>query len=157
MKWLIEGRARCASYFSRKGRCTMAADVRVDAAALREEVRSKYREVAIDPHGKYHFHTGRPLAARLGYDIATVDALPDAAVESFAGVANPFSFGRLQPRAQVIYIGSGGGFDCVIAAGQVGPEGRVIGVDMTDEMLEKARATAASMGLSNVEFRKGII
>jgi len=135
----------------------MAADVPVDAAALREEVRSKYREVAIDPHGKYHFHTGRPLAARLGYDIATVDALPDAAVESFAGVANPFSFGRLQPRAQVIDIGSGGGFDCVIAAGQVGPEGRVIGVDMTDEMLEKARATAASMGLSNVEFRKGII
>jgi arsenite methyltransferase len=135
----------------------MAADVPVDAAALREEVRSKYREVAIDPHGKYHFHTGRPLAARLGYDIAAVDALPDAAVESFAGVANPFSFGRLQPRAQVIDIGSGGGFDCFIAAGQVGPEGRVIGVDMTDEMLEKARATAASMGLSNVEFRKGII
>jgi len=135
----------------------MAADVPVDAAALREEVRSKYREVAIDPHGKYHFHTGRPLAARLGYDIATVDALPDAAVEWFAGVANPFSFGRLQPRAQVIDIGSGGGFDCFIAAGQVGPEGRVIGVDMTDEMLEKARATAASMGLSNVEFRKGII
>ena len=71
MKWLIEGRARCASYFSRKGRCTMAADVPVDAAALREEVRSKYREVAIDPHGKYHFHTGRPLAARLGYDIGS--------------------------------------------------------------------------------------
>ena len=135
----------------------MTADIAIDADALREEVRSKYREVAINPHGEYHFHTGRPLAARLGYDTAAVDALPDAAVESFAGVANPFSLGRLRPGAHVVDVGSGGGFDCFIAAGQVGPEGRVIGVDMTDEMLEKARATAASMGLSNVEFRKGII
>lgn len=135
----------------------MTAEVAVDADALREEVRSKYREVAINPHGEYHFHTGRPLAARLGYDMAAVDALPDAAVESFAGVANPFSLSQLRSGSHVIDVGSGGGFDCFIAAGQVGPEGRVIGVDMTDEMLEKARATAASMGLANVEFRKGII
>lgn len=135
----------------------MTAEIAVDADALREEVRTKYREVAINPHGEYHFHTGRPLAARLGYDKAAVDALPDAAVESFAGVANPFSLAQLRPGAHVVDVGSGGGFDCFIAAGQVGPEGRVIGVDMTDEMLQKARATAASMGLSNVEFRKGII
>jgi hypothetical protein len=84
-------------------------------------VKSKYREVAINPHGEFHFHTGRPLAARLGYDTLTVDALSDAAVESFAGVANPFSVQPLQPGARVIDVGSGGGFDCLIAAGQVGP------------------------------------
>src|SRR5579863_7296148 len=135
----------------------MTAEAAVDADALREEVRSKYREVAINPQGEFHFHTGRSLAARLGYDRAAVDALPDAAVESFAGVANPFSLGQLRPGSHVVDVGSGAGFDCFIAAGQVGPEGRVIGVDMTDEMLQKARATAASMGLSHVEFRRGII
>ena len=135
----------------------MSTAIPVDASALREEVRSKYREVAINPHGEFHFHTGRPLAERLGYDRSTIDALPDAAVESFAGVANPFSLRPLQPGARVVDVGSGGGFDCFIAAGQVGPEGRVVGVDMTDEMLDKARATAAGIGLSNVEFRKGII
>jgi ubiquinone/menaquinone biosynthesis C-methylase UbiE len=120
-------------------------------------VKSKYREVALNPHGEFHFHTGRPLAARLGYDLPAVDALPDAAVESFAGVANPFSLRPLQPGARVVDVGSGGGFDCFIAAGQVGPGGRVVGVDMTDEMLDRARATASRMGLSNVEFRKGIV
>ena len=69
----------------------MTVDAAVDADALRAEVRSKYREVATNPHGTFHFHTGRPLAARLGYESVLVDALPDVAVESFAGVANPFS------------------------------------------------------------------
>ena len=75
----------------------MSIETPVDPAALREEVKSKYREVALNPHGEFHFHTGRPLAARLGYDTPAVDALPDAAVESFAGVANPFSLRPLQP------------------------------------------------------------
>lgn len=135
----------------------MSSETPVDPGALREEVKSKYREVALNPHGEFHFHTGRLLAARLGYEAAAVDALPDAAVESFAGVANPFSLRQLRPAERVVDIGSGGGFDCFIAAGQVGPNGRVIGVDMTDEMLDKARTTAANMGLSHVEFRKGII
>ena len=77
----------------------MAVDTAVDAEALRDEVRKKYREVAANPYGTYHFHTGRPLAARLGYELAVVDALPDAAVESFAGVANPLSLRRLCSRA----------------------------------------------------------
>ena len=100
----------------------MSNETPVDPAALREEVKSKYREVALNPHGEFHFHTGRPLAARLGYDTPAVDALPDAAVESFAGVANPFSLRPLQPGARVVDVGSGGGFDCFIAVGQVGPE-----------------------------------
>lgn len=129
----------------------------VDAAALREEVKKKYRDVAVKPHDTYHFHTGRPLAARLGYDVKAVDALPDAAVESFAGVANPFSLRDLEPGERVVDLGSGGGFDCFIAAGKVGPTGQVVGVDMTEEMLAKARKTAHTMGLSNVAFREGIL
>jgi SAM-dependent methyltransferase len=133
------------------------AEIAVDADALREEVKNKYREVAIDPDGDFHFHTGRYLAARLGYDAAVVDALPDAAVESFAGVANPFSLGALDAGARVVDAGSGGGFDSFIAAGQVGPEGRVVGIDMTEEMLAKLRATADHMGLGHVEFRDGLL
>ena len=127
----------------------------VDIDALREEVRSKYREVATDPHRPYHFHTGRFLADRLGYDADFVARLPDQAVESFAGVANPFSLRPIEKGAKVIDIGSGAGFDSFVAANQVGETGRIIGVDMTDEMLSKARSTAADLGLGHVEFRKG--
>ncbi len=133
------------------------ADTAVDPAELREEVKKKYRDVATDPHATYHFHTGRPLAKRLGYDESVVDPMPDAAVESFAGVANPFSLRTLAKGERVVDIGSGGGFDCFIAAEQVGPEGRVVGIDMTEEMLEKSRATAQQMDLDYVEFREGII
>jgi len=135
----------------------MKQDVPVDPGRLREAVKDKYREVAIEPDATYHFHTGRPLAKRLGYDDDVVGALPDAAVESFAGVGNPFSLRTLSPGEKVIDLGSGGGFDCFIAAGQVGPTGAVVGIDMTEEMLEKSNATAKAMGLSNVKFRDGLI
>ena len=129
----------------------------VDASVLREEVKAKYRAVAVDPHGSYHFHTGRPLSRRLGYDQAVVTNLPDNAVEAFVGVGNPFSMGILELGERVVDLGSGGGFDCFIAAGQVGPEGQVVGVDMTEEMLARSRAAAARLGLRNVEFRQGVI
>ena len=128
----------------------------VDPSVLREQVREKYREVATDPGATFHFHTGRPLAARLGYPDAVVEALPDAAVESFAGVGNPFVLRTLQTGERVVDVGSGSGFDSVVAAGQVGPDGRVIGVDMTKEMLDTARLTAAQLGLEQVEFRAGL-
>jgi SAM-dependent methyltransferase len=129
----------------------------VDGRALREEVKSKYRAVATDPRGSYHFHTGRPLARRLGYDEAIVDGFPDEAVEAFAGVGNPFSMGALKSGERVVDLGSGGGFDCFIAAGQVGPQGHVVGIDMTEEMLRRSRAVAAVLDLRNVEFRQGAI
>ena len=135
----------------------MKTELPVDPVALREEVKSKYREVACNPHGEYHFHTGRRAAARLGYDAALVDRMPDAAVESFAGVANPFSMRPLAAGEKVVDAGSGAGFDCFIAAQAVGARGKVVGVDMLPEMLEKARASARAMRLENVEFREGLI
>lgn len=128
----------------------------VDAGELREQVREKYRAVATKPAGEYHFQTGRGLAARLGYPAQVVDALPDAAVESFAGVGNPFLLRTLEPGERVVDVGSGAGFDAMVAAGQVGPGGQVVGVDMTEEMLTKARGTAAELGLEQVEFREGL-
>ena len=131
-------------------------EIAVDAAALREEVKSKYREVATDPHGSYHFHTGRYLARRLGYDDKFVNSLPDVAVESFAGVASPFALRTLSQGERVVDVGSGAGFNSFVAADQVGPNGKVVGVDMTEEMLAKSRSTAAVLQLDHVEFRDGI-
>src|ERR1700736_6206515 len=133
----------------------MARDLLVDPDPLREQVRDKYRDVAVDPGARVHFHAGRSLASRLGYEAGAVDALADRAVESFAGVGNPFSLRRLEPGERVVDVGSGAGFDSFIAAGQVGAAGQVVGVDMTPEMLKKARQTAAALRFGNVEFREG--
>ena len=134
----------------------MMSELPVDAAELRSQVRDKYRAVATDPDAAYHFHTGRPLAARLGYPVTVIDALPDTAVESFAGVGNPFALRSLAPGERVVDVGSGAGFDSLVAAGQVGAEGQVVGVDMTEEMLTKSRQTAAQLGVDQVEFREGL-
>ena len=131
-------------------------DLLVEPDELRSQVRDKYREVATEPQRSFHFHTGRPLAARLGYEASSVDVLPDRAVESFAGVGNPFSLRRLQAGERVVDVGSGAGFDSFVAAAQVGAAGKVVGVDMTPEMLEKSTATAALTGTHQVEFREGL-
>jgi hypothetical protein len=98
---MTTGDLSCTEHHGTRGRRIMSRETPVDPAALREEVKSKYREVALNPHGEFHFHTGRPLAARLGYDTLAVDALPDVAVESFAGVANPFATGRAGRRCRL--------------------------------------------------------
>src|SRR5918995_1747837 len=128
----------------------------VEPEALRASVRQKYGEVAIHPDGEFHFHTGRTLAALLGYAPALVAPLPGRAVESFAGVANPFSLRPLGQGDRVVEVGSGGGFDSIVAAHLVGTDGRVVGVDMTSEMLAKSRETVRLLGLDQVEFREGI-
>ncbi len=129
----------------------------IDITVLRDAVREEYEEVAACPTKGFHFHVGRLLASRLGYPADVVAELPDAAVESFAGVGNPFAPGALDLGAVVLDLGSGAGFDAILAARQVGPTGRVIGIDMTPRMLEKARGTAATLGIENVEFREGYI
>ena len=130
--------------------------VPIDADALRAQVREKYREVALEPDGEFHFHTGRGQALRLGYDPEVVAHVPDAASEAFAGVANPFTLRRLRDGERVVDVGSGGGFDAFVAAAAVGDAGTVVGVDTTPEMLERARAAAGAAGCENVEFREGL-
>jgi arsenite methyltransferase len=129
----------------------------VDAQALRDQVKLKYRDVATNPEQEFHFHTGRALAQRLGYDEASTSQIPDHAVESFAGVANPFSLRDLEAGEKVVDLGSGAGFDCFVASALVGDEGEVVGVDMTEEMLSKSRALANELGLSNIKFRDGLL
>jgi arsenite methyltransferase len=129
----------------------------VDVDRLRDEVRAKYREVAADPNAEYHFHTGRTHARRLGYPAWPLEDLPEEACEAFAGVGNPFHWGGPQPGERVLDLGSGAGMDSILAARWVGADGLVVGVDMTPEMLERSRSTAARLGLENVEFRRGLI
>jgi arsenite methyltransferase len=132
-------------------------ELAVEPEAVRALVRDKYQVVATAPANRFHFHTGWLLAARLGYHPAIVDGLPDRAVESFAGAADPLTLRPLEAGERVVDLGSGAGFDCFVAARRVGPSGRVVGVDMTVEMLEKARETARQLGLDNIEFRDGIL
>lgn len=135
----------------------MATTVALDLNVLRAAIQEEYEEVAACPVKGFHFHVGRFLADRLAYPSAELDTLPNAAVESFAGVGNPFALGSLAAGEVVVDLGSGAGFDAIIAARQVGDTGQVIGIDMTPAMLAKARANAASLGLGNVEFREGYI
>jgi SAM-dependent methyltransferase len=128
----------------------------VDVGELRCLISEKYTEVAKTPEKGFHFHTGKPLAMMLGYPEDVVDRLPDGVVESFAGTGNPFSMGDLRPGETVLDVGCGAGFDTLIAAGQVGPEGRVISVDMTVAMLEKARTGAREAGYGHIDFREGL-
>jgi arsenite methyltransferase len=128
----------------------------VDVDRLRSEVRLKYRDVANHPAKGFHFHVGRELAKMLDYPMTIVDSLPPRVVESFAGVNNPFSMGELTAGEHVLDIGSGAGFDSILAAQMVGPNGHVTGVDMTPEMREKARTNAELVGLANVKFVDGL-
>jgi arsenite methyltransferase len=129
----------------------MAVEVEIDVDVLKREIRKTYASVSEEPGKDFVFPTGRPWAEDLGYppELASV---PDRAVESFAGVANPFSLGRLEPGERVLDLGSGAGTDSLVAAQMVGDNGRVTGIDMTPEMLTKARAAAAEMNAVNVEF-----
>ena len=125
----------------------------LDITQLREAIREEYDVVAREPARGFHFHTGRPLARLLGYENAWLEGLPEGTVASFAGTGNPFRLGALGPGEHVVDVGCGAGFDSLIAARMVGPEGRVVGVDMTPAMLAKARSSASTMGAANVEFR----
>ena len=127
----------------------------VDRDQLRTAIQTEYAEVALQPTKGFHFHTGRPLARLLGYEEAWLIGIPEASIESFAGTGNPFSLGTLRPGEQVVDVGCGAGIDSLIAATMVGPDGQVIGVDMTPAMLEKGRRSAVEADMKNVAFRQG--
>ncbi|HEX6234457.1 MAG TPA: methyltransferase domain-containing protein [Jiangellaceae bacterium] len=129
----------------------------LDRNDLEERVKQMYREVAIHPHRSFHFETGRALAERLGYPPGELDAIPAGAIDSFAGVGYFFDLAEIRAGETVVDLGSGAGLDSLLAAHQVGATGRVIGVDMTDAQLEKARRLAAEAGIANVEFWSGHI
>lgn len=135
----------------------MATPNTLDVDQLRAAIQDEYTEVAACPWKGFHFHTGRFLADRLGYPAEQVAALPDSVVESFAGVGNPFTWGNLAAGERVLDVGSGAGFDALLAARMVGESGQVIGVDMTPTMLTKARDNARLLERDNIEFRDGLL
>ena len=123
----------------------------IDVALLKSEIKKTYACVSEDPQRDFIFPTGRAWAEDLGYpdELANV---PESAVESFAGVANPWTMGRLAPGERVLDLGSGAGTDSLVAAQMVGVSGHVTGIDMTAAMLAKARAAASELGVTNVDF-----
>lgn len=130
---------------------------RLDRADLEQKVKSMYREVALHPHEKYHFEMGRALAEKLGYDPKQLDQVPKQAIESFAGVGYFFDYASLKEGDKVLDLGSGSGMDSFLAALKVGKTGSVVGLDMTDEQLRKAKRLVARYKLGNISFRKGYI
>ena len=134
----------------------MTVEIDIDVELLKSEIKKTYASVSQEPEKEFIFPTGRAWAEDLGYpeELANV---PERAAESFAGVANPFSLGRLSPGEEVLDLGCGAGTDSLVAAQMVAPRGRVAGIDMTPEMLAKARAAAAELGATNAEFVEGEI
>jgi SAM-dependent methyltransferase len=130
--------------------------VQLDVATLRNEIQTIYGRVATAPDGEFHFHRGPAYAAsRLGYDASELARLPPEVTSSFAGIGNPHAIARIGEGAVVLDIGCGAGTDLLLAARQIGPRGRAIGVDMTPAMRERALAGANAAGLPNVEVRDG--
>jgi SAM-dependent methyltransferase len=134
-----------------------ATDVPIDVDVLRTEIRKTYTDVSTDQQQEFIFPTGRGWAQELGYPEPELSRVPDWTVESFAGVANHWWLGRVEPGSTVLDLGCGAGTDLLIAAQMTGREGRVIGVDMTAAMLDLARASAEEMGLANVELHESLI
>jgi SAM-dependent methyltransferase len=129
----------------------------VDVDLLRGEIRKTYAAVAAPGDQEFIFPTGREWAQALGYPEPELSRIPDATVESFAGVANPWLLGRVEPGAVVLDLGCGAGTDLLIAAQMTGPTGRVIGVDMTTSMLDRCRASARAMGIDHLELHESLI
>ncbi len=129
----------------------------VDVHVLRQEIQKTYTEVSSEPEREFVFPIGRAWAEDLGYPAEELACVPEASVESFAGVANHFALGSIESGATVLDLGCGAGTDLLIAAQMVGPTGRAIGIDITPTMVERARASARQMDLENVEVHEGLI
>ncbi len=133
------------------------AELGLDLDELRQAISKEYEAVANNPEQGFHFHTGRRLTRILGYADEWLEGIPESSIESFAGTGNPFSIGEISLGERVVDIGCGAGIDSLVAAKKVGSEGRVIAVDMTEAMLDKARRSSNEAGFKQVEFRHGHI
>ena len=129
--------------------------IKISVEDLHDAIKKEYSDVAKLPNKGYHFHTGCAAADRIGYDQALYTHIPEENIASFAGTGNPFSLGSINEGDVVVDVGSGAGLDSLIASQLVGPTGRVVGIDMTHEMLSKSRQGANEMGVNNTEFREG--
>jgi ubiquinone/menaquinone biosynthesis C-methylase UbiE len=129
----------------------------INVEQLRGFISAMYSDVARFPRGEFHFPTGRPIMERLGYEQALLDHIPEGAMASYAGVGHHFGLDPLKPGEHVLDLGSGSGSDIFHAALQVGSSGRAVGIDMTDQMLDKARKLTEQFEIDNVEFVKGYI
>jgi arsenite methyltransferase len=125
--------------------------------SIRAAVRGRFATIAATPEREKKFPVGPESAKSLGYDSEAVDHLPGSVTESFAGVGNPLSLGEILPGETVLDLGSGAGLDCILAAAWVGTTGKVLGVDLIEEMVEKARRNATALGVGNIEFLCGEI
>jgi 2-polyprenyl-3-methyl-5-hydroxy-6-metoxy-1,4-benzoquinol methylase len=122
---------------------------------LRDEIAREYTDVAAEPDRGYHFNTGRAALAMNGYEKEWIEGIPDMVIASFSGMGNPLAMEMPADGEHVVDIGSGAGVDSIIAARAVGSAGHVIGVDMTEPMLEKANAAMTELGLEQLEYRHG--
>ncbi len=134
---------------------SVVTQIELDIDELRHAIQDEYKAVALEPNRQFHFHTGRKLAGILAYDDEWLSGIPEASIESFAGTGNPFTLGEIQRGERVVDVGCGAGIDTLIAAKMVGPNGKVIGVDMTSAMLAKARRSVEASGLSQADIREG--
>ncbi|MBI4909503.1 MAG: methyltransferase domain-containing protein [Acidobacteria bacterium] len=134
----------------------IACPIELDTGALRGEISNIYGRVAIEPTAEFHFHRGPGYAAEfLGYDVDELASLPTECTASFAGTGNPLAIGPIHPGETILDIGCGAGMDLLLAGRRVGPGGRAVGIDMTDEMVERARNSTVARGMKHVEIRKG--
>jgi SAM-dependent methyltransferase len=127
----------------------------LDISQLRRAIQDEYAAVANDPQRGFHFHTGRYQARLVGYQESWLAGISESVIASFAGTGNPFQMGEIKPGEHVVDVGCGAGMDSLVAARMAGPEGQVVGIDMTQAMLAKALAGAVESGMGNVQFREG--
>jgi len=121
---------------------------------IEENIQQKYARAAVNPEGMFPYPTGRAGLEALHYDLQTIQALPEKVAAPYVGVGNPFTLGPIHPGEAILDIGCGAGVDTIIAARLTGPAGTVTGIDLTPEMLSRARENARLLGVDNVTFQE---
>lgn len=125
-----------------------------DRKRIEAGIQAKYAKVAASPEGLFRYPTGKAGLKALDYNVELIEAIPDEVAASYCGVGNPFSLWPINEGEAVLDIGCGAGVDTLIAAILVGQKGRVVGIDLVSEMLERARENLETTSLHNVTFQE---